>query len=521
MSDAIWSQLGHQWESLPERLGGHIGLSLASLAVGILISIPLGIWAAKRPRMESAALLLASIIQTIPGLALLALMVFAWGRIGWLPAFIALVLYSILPMLRNTITGIKGIDPNLIEAARGVGMNDRQMLFKVQLPLAAPTMVAGIRTAAVWVVGAATIAQPVGATSLGNYIFVGLQTMNFVALLFGCVMSALLALSLDALLHGMELAVAKHNSRRIGFVLAGLALLAASPWLLRTLDRPGSARQMTANQVSAESDDKPFVIGCKAFTEQYILLDVIAKRLEAAGLVVETKDGMGSATVLSALESGAIDCYVDYTGTIWSNYMKRTEIASAVETRIDVATFLKDEKQILALGTLGFSNDYAFAMRKNHAAELGVETLEDLAALGGELSVGGDIEFFDRPEWKSVQAAYGIDFRQKRSMDSTLMYEAIAHNEVDVIVAFNTEGRLDAYDLAVIDDTKLALPPYDAVLLASARLARNAQAVKALRPLLESISSSTMRKANGLVDVQKQPVSSAADFLLQQVDAKE
>ena len=196
LTEETAANLAMQFESLPERLGGHIFLSLVALVIGILLSIPLGIWASRHPKLEHAALTLASIIQTIPSLALLAAMVFAWGTIGWIPALIALILYSVLPILRNTITGLQGVDADCIEAARGVGMTERQMLWWVQLPLAAPTILAGVRTASVWVVGLATIAQPVGATSLGNYIFVGLQTSNSLALLFGCFFSAVLALLL-------------------------------------------------------------------------------------------------------------------------------------------------------------------------------------------------------------------------------------------------------------------------------------------------------------------------------------
>ena len=274
----IWPSLARQFESLPARLGGHIFLSMAALLVGITLSIPLGIWASRRPRAEQISLALASIIQTIPSLALLALMVFAWGTIGWIPALIALILYSLLPMLRNTITGLQTIDPAIIEAAQGVGMSERQSLLMVRLPLAAPTIVAGVRTASVWVVGAATIAQPVGATSLGNYIFVGLQTFNPVALLFGCVFAALLALVLDALLHGLEVAAQRRSSRMGAAVGVGLLVLAMSPLILAQLDFSNASVARTGKSTGAVAEEVRFVVGGKAFTEQYILagLDAIA-----------------------------------------------------------------------------------------------------------------------------------------------------------------------------------------------------------------------------------------------------
>lgn len=512
--DELREKLLQQFDSLPDRLGGHIGLSLAALAIGILISLPLGIWAARRPRLEKTVLMLASIIQTIPSLALLAIMVFLWGKIGWLPAWIALILYSILPMLRNTITGLHGIDPAYIEAARGIGMSDQQMLLGVQLPLALPSIVSGIRTASVWVVGAATLAQPVGATSLGNYIFVGLQTSNYIAMAFGCVFSAVLALAFDWLLHGLEIAAKDRNPKLAIVIVALVTLLAVSPWGLSQLNGTNPISTQAIGQDDDQATSEPFILGSKAFTEQYILTRVFESRLEHFQVPHESRDGMGSAMVFDALASGAIDCFVDYTGTVWTNYMKRSSTTSPAEMLVDVATFLKEEKNIICLGSLGFSNDYAFAMRRVDAERLGISSLDDLAKHSADLSAATDIEFFDRPEWAAVNQRYGMRFRKKVTMDATLMYGAIANHEVDVIIAFGTDARLDAYDLKTLEDPRYALPPYDAILLVSQRMSRNPNAMKAFRPLLQSISTPRMRQANGFVDVEKKTPREAAEYLV-------
>ena len=186
MSEAWLEQLA----LLPEYLSRHLVLCLSALGIGIALSIPLAVLVARSRKLRGPVLMTASAIQTIPGLALLALMVPLLGRIGFVPALIALTLYSVLPILRNTVTGIGGVDSNLIEAGTGLGMTSRQLLFDVQLPLALPVIVAGIRTAAVWVVGMATLSTPVGATSLGNFIFSGLQTQNYQAVIVGCVAAA-------------------------------------------------------------------------------------------------------------------------------------------------------------------------------------------------------------------------------------------------------------------------------------------------------------------------------------------
>ena len=210
---------------LPVTLGHHLLLSVSALLTGIFICFPLAILISRVRALQWPALTFASIVQTIPGLALLALMVPLLGQIGFLPAFIALVLYSMLPILHNTVTGILGVDRSVMEAARGIGMTSTQQLLKVELPLAAPVIIAGVRTSTVWVVGTATLATPVGATSLGNYIFSGLQTQNPTAVLVGCVAAAALAMTLDQLISLLERSARQH-SRRAGMAAAiGLLLL--------------------------------------------------------------------------------------------------------------------------------------------------------------------------------------------------------------------------------------------------------------------------------------------------------
>ena len=141
---------------------------------------------------------------------------------------LALTLYSMLPVLRNTITGLQGVDPAINEAALGVGMTRRQSLFMVELPLALPVIMAGIRTAAVWVIGTATLSTPIGQTSLGNYIFTGLQTQNWVFVLFGCVAAAVFALLVDQLLALMETGLARRKRVRVAAGALGLLLLAVA-----------------------------------------------------------------------------------------------------------------------------------------------------------------------------------------------------------------------------------------------------------------------------------------------------
>ncbi len=512
---------------LPGYLGGHLLLSLSALLIGILISLPLGIWAARSERFGGTIVNVAALIQTIPSMALLALMVpILGGTIGFGPAFVALTLYSILPVLRNTVTGLQEVDPAMVEAARGVGMTDRQRLWQVELPLAAPVIIAGVRTATVWVVGIATLSTPVGAESLGNYIFSGLQTRNWLSVIFGCVFAALLAIILDQLVRLLEKSAQDRDRRLAGLAGIGLAVVFAGgigPVVVDTLARSTALPLVPQASISSEEAAGPpgpqglqgqtVRIGTKTFTEQFILADVIAKRLEADGAIVESLQNLGSTIVFDALRNNTVDVYVDYTGTIWATIMGREDPVERTAMFIEMAEYLRKEHGILTVGRLGFENAYGFAMRRDRAAELGIRSIADLARHAGNLVIGGDPEFFARNEWIRVRDAYGLSGFRTRSMDSTFMYGAVRDGNVDVITAYTTDGRISAFDLVILSDERQAFPPYDAILLLSPDGAQKPGLIKSLSPLLYQIDDTLMREANKQVDIDSRTPKQAADFL--------
>ena len=492
---------------LPDYLSQHILVSATALALGLMISLPLALLATRRPALRWALLTAASIVQTIPGLALLALFYplllglsgltarlfgLEFSALGFLPSVLALALYSVLPILRNTVTGILGIDPALQQAARGVGMTAWQSLFMVELPLAMPVIMAGIRTSAVWVIGTATLSTPVGQTSLGNYIFTGLQTQNWVFVLFGCVAAAALALVVDQLLALMERGVAAR--KRASVVVPGLALVL----VLLAAFLPGYGHSRAS-----------YVIGAKPFGEQYILAALIEQRLAAVGLSAAGREGLGSSIIFNALAAGDIDAYVDYSGTIFANFMRRSDIQPRAQTLREVKDWLLREHKIAMLGGLGFENAYALAMTRKRAEALGIASIGDLARHAPNLSIAGDYEFFGRPEWRAILDAYGLRFRQERQMQAEFMYPA-AGNEVDVIVAYTSDGRITRYNLVVLDDPKHAIPPYDAILLVSPKRAGDDVFTSALRPLIGAIDVETMRAASLRADADGSPQTAAA-----------
>ena len=489
-SDPRWGEaLAH----LPDYLGNHVRVSVTALALGLLASLPLAIVARNRPLMRGALLGLASIVQTVPGLALLALFYplllalaalslswfgFGFSAFGFLPAVLALALYSMLPVLRNTITGLRGVDAAILEAAQGVGMTPRQSLLSVELPLALPVMMAGIRTAAVWVIGTATLSTPIGQTSLGNYIFAGLQTQNWIFVLFGCIAAAALALVVDQLLALIETGLRLRSRLRV--VLGGLGVAA----LLAATLLPSMARGPSS-----------YIIGAKTFAEQYVLAALIAQRLQAAGLSASSREGLGSNVIFDALVSGDIDVYVDYSGTLWANQFHHRDIKPREALLAELKSTLA-QRNVTLLGELGFENAYALVMPRQRADALGIHSIADLASHAPTMSIAADYEFFSRPEWAGIRKAYGLAFRTQRQMQPDFMYAAAASGEVDVIAGYTSDGLIAKYDLVVLDDPRHAIPPYDAIVLLAPKRAADQALRAALQPLLGRIDIATMREAN-------------------------
>jgi osmoprotectant transport system permease protein len=504
---------------LPDYLGNHVQVSLTALALGLAVSIPLALAVLRRPLLQGVLLAVASVAQTIPGLALLALFYplllglaavserlfgLSFSALGFLPSVLALALYSMLPVLRNVVVGVNGIDPAVLEAAQGVGMTPRQSLVMVELPLALPVIMAGIRTAAVWVIGTATLATPIGQTSLGNYIFTGLQTQNWVFVLFGCVAVAALALAVDQLLALIEGGL--RDRRRLAVALGGAGILL----IIMAALVPGLGRARAT-----------YVIGAKPFTEQYVLAALIEQRLRESGLSAARRDGLGSAVIFAALAANEIDAYVDYSGTLWANQLKRQDVRSRAEVLKDVGRWLEAEHHIAMLGGLGFENAYALAMPRTRAAALGIRSIADLARRAANLSIAGDYEFFGRPEWTSLKQAYGLDVRQERQMQPEFMYPAAAAGEVDVIAAYTSDGRIAKHDFVVLEDPRHAIPPYDAILLLAPKRAGDQALRAALQPLIGKITVDLMRAANlRAVDADNNPSpEEAARWLWVQINS--
>ncbi|MBO9498094.1 MAG: ABC transporter permease/substrate-binding protein [Novosphingobium sp.] len=489
----IW---GVSIAELARLMQAHLLLSACAVLAACALGLPAAVWAAHHRRASAPLMGAISLAQTIPGLALLALFYplllllarttgWAIPALGFLPACLALTVYALLPIVRNGVAAIRGIDPALREAADGLGMTAAQRLRLVELPLGAPVILAGIRTATVWTVGTATLATTIGQPSLGDLIFSGLQTEDWQRVLAGCVAAAVLALVADALLALVESGLARRSRLRWG---AGLALLVAAAAL--AFAGPG-----------VSTGQRTIVVGAKNFSEQYILARLIEDRLHRAGYRTERRDNLGSAIAYRALAAGDIDVYVDYSGTLWANVLQRKDNPPAPAMLSVLRSELAKRDGVTLAGSLGFENAYAFAMKRSRAESLHINSLADLAAKAPQLKLASDLEFLSRPEWQAVDRAYGLRFADKRSYSPTFMYRALEDGSADVISAFSSDGRISAQDLVTLTDPRHALPSYDAVLLLAPK--GDAKLAGALKPLLGGIGIDAMRQANWMVDRDK------------------
>jgi osmoprotectant transport system permease protein len=480
--------------------GQHVVLVLVSTGIAAALGLPLGIAMVRRPRLARPVLAVAGLLQTIPSLALFGFLIplpFV-GGIGARTAIVALVLYALLPILRNTYIGILQVDRAVIEAATGLGMTASQRLRMVELPLALPVILAGVRIAAVVSVGTATIAAAVGAGGLGTYVFRGIATVDTRLILAGAIPAALLALLTDALLGAVE------KSPRPARAAAGLAV--------------GAALIAALALVSARpSRQRAVVVGSKNFTEQVLLGELVSALLEDRGFAVDRRLNLGGTNVChEAVMSGQLDVYVEYTGTALTDILKQP-------VRSDPAEVLREVRAAytplgLRVGRpLGFNNTFALVMRRADAARLRIVRISDLAPHAATLRVGLFGEFLERKDGMAgLLATYGFRFGVRpREMDLGLLYPALAAGQVDLVVGSATDGLIAALDMVVLEDDRHYFPPYDAVpILNEAALARHPGLAAALDALAGRIDEATMRRLNYAVDGEHRAPAAVARELL-------
>ena len=519
MVEAISSWFEFAADRLPElwfRTGEHLVLTGISTGLAIIIGVPLGVLASSTSWLRSTILGTIGIFQTIPSLALLAILLAATGKIGVVPAVIALIVYALLPIVRNTVTGIDGVPPDVVEAAKGMGMTNWQQMIKVKIPLAMPIMMAGIRTAAVVGVGIATLSAFIGAGGLGQFINRGLAMSDTQLILLGAIPAAALAVIVDSLIAatawGIEplrqhqqswlMSVAKRAALGLPVLLVALGIVAA----VRSGPMQNGIRENTIR------------IGSKNFTEQLILGELMAQMIEThTDLAVDRRFNLGGTMICHrALEAGEIDLYAEYTGTGLVTVLNRPSNSDADVVWSTVENEYQKRFGLQWLGPFGFNNTYALTVKSSTASENNWKSISDMAPSADRLKAGFTAEFSERADgYRGVSEKYSLKFSQVVDLEPSLMYQAIARGEVDVICAFTTDGRIEAYDLQALIDDKDFFPPYFAAPVANQELFNRHPVVqRVLGQLTDEINNTEMQKMNFEVDENnRQPRDVAREFL--------
>jgi osmoprotectant transport system permease protein len=505
MSELLHFWLTHRTE-LARLLEQHVVLVVISTGMAAVLGIPAGILAFRRPRLGRPLLFAANVAQTIPSLALFGFLLplpFI-GGIGPRTALVTLTLYALLPIVRTTVGGLQSLDRNVVDAGVAMGMTSRQLLFMVELPLALPSIVAGLRVAAVIGVGTATIAAAIGAGGLGEYIFRGLSMVDSTTILAGALPAAALALAADGCLAWLEHRLRSRRSSTfrgpaLG-AIAGLALVASAAWWMS----PGS---------SATS----VVVGSKNFTEQVVLGELLAQAIEAEGLPVVRKLNLGGTFICDrALRSGDIDLYVEYTGTAVTAVFNQN-VPHDPRQAFEQARGLYARGGVTALEPLGFNNTFAILVRTRDARRLGLRSIDDVRAVARMWTPGFGYEFLQRADgYPGLVETYGLTFGgAPRAMDLSLTYKALGDGQVDLIAGDATSALIDALDLTQLDDTRRYFPPYDAApVVRTAALLRHPEIGRALGRLMGRVTGRDMRAMNRAVDLDRRgPGEVAREFL--------
>jgi osmoprotectant transport system permease protein len=525
---ALFEFWGAHAGELLGMLGRHVVLVAIALAAAIVIGVPLGIVTARRPRLGKTLVAIASIVQAIPSLALFGFVLplpFI-GGVGARTALVALILYGILPILQTTAAGLTGISPSLRQAAMAMGLTSSQRLRLIELPLALPSIVAGIRVSAVVGVGTATIAAAIGAGGLGEYIFRGLSMVDSTVILAGAVPAAALALAADGLFAWIgRLLGRRHRARRgsgargsgassriigdgsLRSILLGFALIVV-----------GLAAAISLGLWYFSSTPSRIIIGSKNFTEQIVLGELLAQTIERqTTLQVERKLNLGGTLICEqALASGAIDAYVEYSGTALTALFKqpvsrdRQQVLETVRQR-----YAASGRTMLA--PLGFNNTFAILVRRETATGSNIRTISDAAQFTPQWRAGFGYEFLEREDgYKGLARTYGLAFRETpRVMDLSLSYRALASKQVDLIAGDATAGAIAALDLVMLADDRQYFPPYDAVpIVRAATLLAHPELRDALQSLAGKIDEATMRRMNEAVDIQHRDAAQVVRALL-------
>ena len=398
---ALFKYMAQHLGQIADLLMEHVQMTAIAVGFAIVIGVPLGILISYVKKLDKPIIGVANVVQAIPSMALLGLAIPLLG-IGVLPAVVMVIIYSLLPIIKNTYTGIASIDPEMVEAAKGIGLTKWQVLTKVKIPMALPVIMAGVRISAVTAVGLMTMAAFIGAGGLGYLVFSGIRTVNNLQILAGAIPACLLALLVDFLMGLVEKLVTpislqsafgtskaelkkKRKKEKLVLAVAGALILV-----------------LIGNTVigGMNQEEKTITVGSKDFTEQLILCNLYADVIEHdTDINVIRKENLGGSQVcFEALKKGEIDMYVDYTGTIYVNILNQPAKADMQAVYDECKKALDEKYKIKVLEQANFNNTYTLAVSQETAKKYGLKTMKDLLKCDSQLILGTTMEFQNRPD---------------------------------------------------------------------------------------------------------------------------
>ncbi|MDJ0507519.1 MAG: glycine betaine ABC transporter substrate-binding protein [Nostocales cyanobacterium LE14-WE12] len=477
--------------------GEHLILVVIAMTIAISIGLPVGIFITRQPQLAAPILGLANTIQTIPSLAIFGFLISVpfLGGIGKVPAIVALTLYALLPIIRNTYIGINSINSAIKEAGIGMGMTDQQLLLKVEIPLALPVILAGVRVATVISVGIATIAAAIGGGGLGVFIFRGISTVNNELILAGAIPAALIALSADFGLGFLEKNLTKPtgNKSKLAIILGIITLIIAGLIAFNYQKAP-----------------ETIIIGSKNFTEQVILGELLAQHIENhTKLKVDRRFNLGGTFIAhEAVKAGKIAGYVEYTGTSFTTILKEKPISNPQIVYKKVKEYYDQKLKLAVMKPLGFENTFAMIIRGEDAKKWQIKSLSEAGKYSPQMKAGFGYEFLERADgYPGLSKTYNLKFANIKQMELGLMYQALKEKQLDFIAANSTDGLIPVLNLVILEDDKKYFPPYQAIPIFNQEIIRKyPELTDTINQLGGKISTTAIQKMNYQVDNQSQPV---------------
>jgi osmoprotectant transport system permease protein len=487
-----------------------LSLTLQGLGIALFLGIPAGVLLTRAPRVAPPVINVLALLQTFPSLALLGLLI----PIPWLglspPAYVLLaVLYSLFPITMNTYVGITQVSPAIRDAARGMGMTGGQVLWNVDLPLAFPVLLAGVRTASVASIGIITVCALAGAGSLGLYIVRGMTRSNIDLILTGVI--PILALTLLVFWGlGAVSRLAQKNSR-LGLLLGGGTIVLLSLFAAGAMVGPPLVRALTPQ------DDRPTIrLASKNFVEGEILTEVLKQMLEAhTDFRIEVKANLTPDLIYKAILNGDIDLYPEYTGNLLTAPDALNQPVPrdrAIITDL-VRREMRGRYHLVLLDLFGFNNEYVMCVPRSLARQYNLRNISDIPKRGlTNLRTMVDHDFLDRPDgWPGLVKTYGLDLPKPRQAAPDQRYAALEAGQTDMVAGYTTDWQIKAYGLVMLKDDKGYFPTYHgAPLVREDVLEKHPEIAVVLNRLAGQIDDDTMRQLNFQDAGQKRSVADVA-----------